>query len=442
MLNTHQHMPQLVAADACYKVVQYRTDIVRVVTAKHFICKPGSSQSTKFKAANAPFDHSGYYSLWIESFNSEINSTTQFYPGPLISGTTTFMNTHGYLSAALWPERTFYGIMGLLYLGLGLIWTAYLACYYKDLLRVQFWIGFVVFLGMLEMSVSFGDLDHINKHGTRSHGVMIFAKLLFAAKNTAARLLALVVSMGYGIVKPRIGESVKQVVAIGVAYFFFAATYGITHAQARGSANDNADVITVVPMSIIDAALIWWIFMSLAHTMKILSLRNNEVKLQLYTRFQWCLILCVAATIIFIVWSLIDENVRDSAGEDDWRNEWWQEGFWHLLFFAILSAIMVLWRPTQNNQRYAYTALDNDDDDEDDFEVVPNFQQDAMKMRNLQSRNQPARMDFDEDDDEDLRWVEENLPSVVANADSGFGNLPMDSDEELMHTRFELSKMD
>jgi hypothetical protein len=31
---------------------------------------------------------------------------------------------------------------------------------------------------------------------------------------------------------------------------------------------------------------------------------------------------------------------------------------------------MYLWRPTINNQRYAYSALENgDDDDEDDFEV-------------------------------------------------------------------------
>jgi hypothetical protein len=30
---------------------------------------------------------------------------------------------------------------------------------------------------------------------------------------------------------------------------------------------------------------------------------------------------------------------------------------------------MYLWRPTQNNQRYAYSALENGDEEEEEFEV-------------------------------------------------------------------------
>lgn len=54
---------------------------------------------------------------------------------------------------------------------------------------------------MFEMAVSYGDLEHWNTSGTRSNFLMYFANLLTAGKNTMARLLVLVVSMGYGIVK-------------------------------------------------------------------------------------------------------------------------------------------------------------------------------------------------------------------------------------------------
>jgi hypothetical protein len=37
----------------------------------------------------------------------------------------------GYLEAALVPERTFYGVMGIFYLVIGLIWVGLLAVYYK-----------------------------------------------------------------------------------------------------------------------------------------------------------------------------------------------------------------------------------------------------------------------------------------------------------------------
>lgn len=63
----------------------------------------------------------------------------------------------------------------------------------------------------------------------------------------------------------------------------------------------------VIPLSVLDAAVIWWIFLSLSYTMKLLALRfvldlssagltlgrNNQVKLALYTNFKWILVVCV-----------------------------------------------------------------------------------------------------------------------------------------------------
>ena len=41
----------------------------------------------------------------------------------------------------------------------------------------------------------------------------------------------------------------------------------------------------------------------------------------------------------------------------DWRDLWIDEAFWHLLFSTILLVIMILWTPSKNNQRYAFTPL-------------------------------------------------------------------------------------
>ena len=35
-----------------------------------------------------------------------------------------------------------------------------------------------------------------------------------------------------------------------------------------------------------------------------------------------------------------------------WKDLWLDEAFWHLLFSCLLCVIMVLWRPSQNNQRF------------------------------------------------------------------------------------------
>lgn len=63
----------------------------------------------------------------------------------------------------------------------------------------------------------------------------------------------------------------------------------------------------------------------------------------------------------------------------DWHKLWMDEAFWHLEFSAVLLVIMILWRPTQNNQRYAFTPLlDASDDDENDVEFI--FTPDAYGM--------------------------------------------------------------
>jgi hypothetical protein len=42
-----------------------------------------------------------------------------------------------------------------------------------------------------------------------------------------------------------------------------------------------------------------------------------------------------------------------------WSSEWLKTGFWHLLYFSVLTAIAILWRPTENNTRYAYVESED-----------------------------------------------------------------------------------
>lgn len=57
---------------------------------------------------------------------------------------------HGYLSAVEWPYLPFFGTMCLVYTMYAIGWTFVCALAWKELLRIQFWIGGVIFLGLLE----------------------------------------------------------------------------------------------------------------------------------------------------------------------------------------------------------------------------------------------------------------------------------------------------
>lgn len=91
------------------------------------------------------------------------------------------------------------------------------------------------------------------------------------------------------------------------------------------------------------------------------------VKLSLYRHFTNTLIFSVIASVIFMLYSIKAHRLAECL--TDWKELWVDEAFWHVLFSILLLVIMVLWRPTNNNQRYAFTPLlDNAEDEDDDGE--------------------------------------------------------------------------
>lgn len=56
-------------------------------------------------------------------------------------------------------------VMCIVYVLLAVLWLALSACYWRDLLRIQFWIGGVIFLGMLEKAVYYGEFQSLRYEG-------------------------------------------------------------------------------------------------------------------------------------------------------------------------------------------------------------------------------------------------------------------------------------
>nr|XP_020461263.1 transmembrane protein 87A-like isoform X2 [Monopterus albus] len=339
---------------------------------------------------------------------------------------------HDYISASEWPLMVFYMVMCIVYVLLAVLWLVLSACYWRDLLRIQFWIGGVIFLGMLEKAVYYAEFQSIRYDGVSVYGAVVFAEVLSAVKRTLARVLVIIASLGYGIVKPRLGALLHRVVGVGLLYLIFSIIEGILRVNA---AEDDVVLLAAIPLAVLDSTLCWWIFVSLAQTMKLLKLRRNVVKLSLYRHFTNTLIFAVIASVIFIIWT--SRTFRMADCQSDWRELWLVDAFWRFLFSTILLVIMFLWRPSANNQRYAFTPLVDEETDEEEKEPMMNEAFEGMKMRG--AKNEANGLAKANKVDEDLKWVEENIPSSMADV-----ALPplLDSDEEAIATKFEMSKME
>ncbi|XP_035218503.1 transmembrane protein 87A-like [Stegodyphus dumicola] len=292
----------------------------------------------------------------------------------------------------------------------------------------------------MEKAVFYAEYQSINYSGHSVQGAILFAEILSCMKRTLARMLIIIVSLGFGIVKPRLGPLLHRIIGVGALYFCLGTIEGCLRVLKPKTDPGNQALMAGIPLAVTDSAICWWIFSSLVQTIRTLRLRRNIVKLQLYRHFTNTLLLSVIGSVAFMTWSIHAHKLVNCI--TDWKELWVDEAYWHFLFSTILFVIMILWRPTNNNQRYAFTPLLDamEDDEEEEDGPMTNDAYAGMKMRTKNNSSaSPKQDDSKSKQDEDLKWVEENIPTSLS--DVALPSL-LDSDEEIMTTKFERSKME
>ena len=369
-----------------------------------------------------------FISLYADYSQKGINNFSLSY-------TLEMKNWFGYLNLVDYPGLIFYGVMVGVYTILGIIWIILLAISYKDLLKLQFWIAVVIFLGMLEKAFFVAMYSSVNQTGVHveTRPLYIVAELVSSAKKSLIRMLMIIVSLGYGTVKPSLGGQMNKVIAVGSIYGVFSFLDGITRAYSlTDDTSDNTEYFTIIPLVIIDSIIFYWIITAIKDTRHVLKLRRNTTKLSFYNHLIYTIAFSIVVGIIFMLWSII--YLKASVCLQNWKELWLDDAFWHILFTFILVVIMILWRPSTNPDRLFYAVVY---DEEDDFEPEqgPNENFGDIKMRKVDSEPKGTLAAQVEDD---MKWAEENLPTSAIDT-----LLPLiaDSDEEVMTTKFEQSKM-
>lgn len=235
----------------------------------------GKNEETNMVLQNVEINSTGMYYLYFMFCDPELKDT-------VISGRTVWRNPDGYLPGKMMPLMTFYGLMSLAYLLLGLLWFVRFVQYWKDIIQLHYHITAVIGLGMCEMALWYFEYANFNSTGSRPMGITLWAVTFTAVKKTVSRLLILVVSMGYGVVRPTLGGITTRVLLLGAAYFV--ASEALELVEHLGNINDfsgKTRLFLVLPVALLDACFILWIFSSLSKT-----LEKLQVTLYLVTSSQ------------------------------------------------------------------------------------------------------------------------------------------------------------
>ncbi|KAL5209174.1 hypothetical protein ABZP36_004797 [Zizania latifolia] len=322
----------------------------------------GRNEEANMVTQSVPINKTGMYYLYFMFCDPQLK-------GLKITGRTVWKNPQGYLPGKMAPMMTFYGFMSLAYLVLGLVWFLQFVRCWKDILQLHYHITAVIALGMCEMAFWCFEYANFNSTGTRPMAITLWAVTFTAVKKTISRLLLLVVSMGYGVVRPTLGAVTSKVGALGVIYFI--ASEGLELVENLGNINDfsgKTRLFLVLPVAILDATFIIWIFSSLSRTLEKLQLRRSMAKLELYRKFTNSLAISVLVSIAWIGYELYF-NATDPLSEL-WQRAWIIPAFWNLLSYAFLAIICILWSPSHNPTGFAYSEDTADEVDEEGLSLV------------------------------------------------------------------------
>nr|CAD1827254.1 unnamed protein product [Ananas comosus var. bracteatus] len=165
--------------------------------------------------------------------------------------------------------------------------------------------------------------------------------------------------------RPTLGGLTSKVIMLGGTFFLASEILELVeNVGAISDLSGKARLFLVLPVALLDAFFIIWIFTSLSKTLDKLQARRLMVKLDIYRKFTNAL---AVAVIVSVGWTCYELYFKSSdVFNERWQRAWIIPAFWQVLSFSLLCVICALWAPSQNSMRYAYSDDASEDFDRED----------------------------------------------------------------------------
>jgi len=276
-----------------------------------------------------------------------------------VSGSVTVLNPFGYMPGETYRflqvlTTQFYLFAALAYLLLGLFWLGLLLCHWSTSITFQrFHVPCVLIVCMIEAICYHFSWESLNNNGDLSLPLVSLSLVLNSAKHTFARVLLLMVSMGYGITEARLKYAVR-IAVLGVLFFASNLGYMIVLQYSHMHAVEITTVtLASLPVSLTNSLFLTWIFSSLSNTIKHLKDAQQTFKLNI---FQQLALLFGTAVGLSVLWFSLECYYRVAKSKEvRWQIWWWFEAAWHVIFYLMLVGVLALWRPNARSKDLAFT---------------------------------------------------------------------------------------
>lgn len=288
-----------------------------------------------------------------------------------------FRNSFGNIAAAEFPKLTLYGALAIAY-AVSMAYYAFNFWKHKhELLPLQkYFLGFFLFL-TLETVFIWGLYDLTNRKGESDAGVKVyisFTSILSGIKISFSFFLLLVISLGYGVVYPKLDRKLmmKCKIFTGV-HMVFVVIYIVSNYLQSTETQSLWAGLPAIPVAITTAIFYALVLKALSKTTQLLHSQRQMIKLRMYKHLFRIIFLSLLVLIFGIIVSgfiFIGMSTTELI-EQHWKSRFFFLDFWpSLVYFMIFNLIAFIWRPTDTSYMLAASQqLPTDPENAADFEL-------------------------------------------------------------------------
>jgi len=258
-------------------------------------------------------------------------------------------------------------LLTCLYFVLLVAWVILLIVYRDTSVTIQYLIGVVYFLYFLDNLVNAIDYTTYNYNtGHISLGWNITEIVIAPIRKTVSGIIVLLVALGWQIFRRELTRRTKiGIVCIAIALWVFSqisegvAVFTYTPQLAKYSVSGNAETFLQFVETIAFLALSLWAVFALIRSIKVLAMAGQTEKQLLYKKLLVVVCVCIATyALIYIV--TVSFQIADPI--NFWQANAAFDAVWPLLFFCILFAIFVLFRPSARNSILGFAQLSQEEE--------------------------------------------------------------------------------
>lgn len=273
----------------------------------------------------------------------------------VVSGTVIVKNPYGFLPGNEYHKMPFYGWLLIVYSVLAIGWMVLSLRWWKEIFSIQNCISAVILLGLLESFLWYVFFTDWNSSGVRGRFLFVMAILFTVVKSTFSYMLVLVASLGWGVTRPFLDTQVTTKIQL-LSFLYIVLDFireAVLSFQHSHSLSLSFVLLCLLPVALLNGAIFYWIFTALSSLMESLQERRQFEKLALFQRLWRILLGALIVATLTLLFQIITVSRSISSR---WRYQWLlTDGVSHVIFLIVLVAMMYLWAPHKNAQRFAYS---------------------------------------------------------------------------------------